>query len=479
MHKHKSKNMKHHPRKLSFISWFLADTRTKLLSILMVIVVFGASGLAGLNATLAATGEQVVGRSTDGATVNSTFYVSVQQYKTGAWLDYGTRTTPVTLNTSEAKYRLTFASSQADYSFNGWRVPCNGVSTSGQTVEFSSTACDGQVITLEVKSTSSAPAPTPAPTPTPSPSPAPAPAPRPTPIVTNPTPPRNTPLPAAPVPDTEAPITPAQFVAMADIDTGTINLKWVLATDNVAVDHYELSRSTDETNWEILNDKILSTTYIDTSSSFAVSYTYRLRAFDVAGNASPYALATSTATTFVPNVTVNGGGRIANPGIDDIVIEFSPESVLEDAVCSITESVSEQLPRDAGYELLSGPFTLVCKVADGKLIEKLEKAAQAKFLYAPEVKATYNDIRFYTATNDPWQAVESRKDADRDVIDLQTQLEFVVFAKTTKTPLWLKIGLIIVVIGAIGAAVVAVLYWRYRKSQQSKYYDYLSKERGY
>jgi chitodextrinase len=97
-------------------------------------------------------------------------------------------------------------------------------------------------------------------------------------------------------PDTTAPSTPAGLTATA-VSSSQINLSWAAATDNVGVTGYNVYRG----GMQIATLGAV-TTFQNTGLAALTTYTYTVRAFDAAGNASGPSTAAS-ATTLVPGTT--------------------------------------------------------------------------------------------------------------------------------------------------------------------------------
>lgn len=108
-------------------------------------------------------------------------------------------------------------------------------------------------------------------------------------------------------PDTQAPSPPTGLVATA-ISSSRISLSWTSSTDNVGVDHYAVFRGGTQVGISI------GASYQDDGLSASTSYTYTVKAYDTAGNASN-ASNTVSATTQVAN-TIHGRDIFAsNTGI--------------------------------------------------------------------------------------------------------------------------------------------------------------------
>ena len=98
--------------------------------------------------------------------------------------------------------------------------------------------------------------------------------------------------------DTTPPSAPGTLTANA-ASGGEVDLSWGAATDNVGVTGYDVERCTGTTCTtfaQIAATSGTGTTYKDTTVSASTGYSYRVRAFDAAGNQGAYSN-TATATT--------------------------------------------------------------------------------------------------------------------------------------------------------------------------------------
>ena len=103
-------------------------------------------------------------------------------------------------------------------------------------------------------------------------------------------------------PDTTPPSQPGT-VGVSTISSSEIDIRWGASTDNVGVTGYDIERCSGGncSNFAQIATAT-ATSYKDTTLSASTSYTYRVRAFDAAGNLSPYSNA-ATATTPTPDTT--------------------------------------------------------------------------------------------------------------------------------------------------------------------------------
>lgn len=171
--------------------------------------------------------------------------------------------------------------------------------------------------------------------------------------------------------DQERPSVPANLKAEQS-GNGGVDISWDASTDNIGVTGYTVERSTDGTNWEMLSDSVTETTYTDNTAEFNTKYSYRVSAFDSAGNYSDYAVADLTTNAFAPNVYADQDSTITSD--DGIVTVNIPAGALkEDAFCEIKKDGVNSKPK--GYKLVAGAYTIECKNAQGDSITSFEKEA--------------------------------------------------------------------------------------------------------
>ena len=114
-----------------------------------------------------------------------------------------------------------------------------------------------------------------------------------------------------PTPDTTPPSQPGTLTANA-ISGSEVDLSWGASTDNVAVTGYDIERCSGTSCTAFAQiATATATTYRDTSVSASNNYSYRVRAFDAAGNLSPYS---NTAGATTPAAPV---GLVAAYGFDE------------------------------------------------------------------------------------------------------------------------------------------------------------------
>src|SRR6266545_1895796 len=104
----------------------------------------------------------------------------------------------------------------------------------------------------------------------------------------------NTPVVVA---DTQAPTTPSTLTA-TPLNPTQINLAWIASTDNVGVAGYLIERCQGAgcATFTQIAGPIVVVTYIDTGVTGGLSYSYRVRAVDSAGDLSSYSTVASATT---------------------------------------------------------------------------------------------------------------------------------------------------------------------------------------
>ena len=124
--------------------------------------------------------------------------------------------------------------------------------------------------------------------------------------------------------DGQAPLAPTG-VGAAALGPNLVRVSWNGAQDNVGVTGYNIYRNGSATALNTVYGATL--TYDDTTVSPSTPYTYRVAAFDAAGNTSPQSNPPAAATTPAgPPGPPGGGASTFNPVADTYVNETSPAS---------------------------------------------------------------------------------------------------------------------------------------------------------
>ncbi len=112
-----------------------------------------------------------------------------------------------------------------------------------------------------------------------------------------------------PASDTTPPTAPSNLTA-TPVNSSQINLAWTASTDAGGIHGYSVERCmTTSCTFAVIAPYVTSTTYNDTGLSAGVSYSYRVRASDTAGNLSDYSnvatASTPPADTQAPTTPTN------------------------------------------------------------------------------------------------------------------------------------------------------------------------------
>ncbi len=332
------------------------------------------------------------------------------------------------------------------------------------------------------------PAPTPTPTPTPSPSPTPTPTPS---SSSGSTPTKSkiivqgsgSSIPSGSIKvDTSPPTKPTDFTASSNPDDPGVQLNWTASTDDVAVAGYKLERSSDDSQtWETLTSSLKDTNYFDYQTKFDTKYEYRVSAIDTTGNVSEAANTQILASSFQPNA---GPDKSISLHSDDntVGVEIPAGSLKTDAVCSVQlDSQIGTGPSVKNYIQIGGPYNIICKGDDNVVISSFEKPLSVSVSTKDYKK--YKTRAYYVKStgNNNWSKIAKFTHNKKDNTDnfiLQNGNSFVVMAKLSHTPIWIKllIGLVILVGVGFGFLLITRLITRRRLEQQ--YNDYYRKSAG-
>jgi hypothetical protein len=403
-------------------------------------------------------------------------------------------------------------SAPSGYQFNGWSVISN---SSDGTVFCYSTYCQlnyySGSVTIQANfspiyvppppppSPSPTPSPSPSPAPSPSPSPAPAPSPSPAPAPSPSPSPTPSPSPApsggqqqggsgagtanpSPAPaDTQPPSSPTNFRASMGPNSTSVLLTWDAATDNVVVQGYKLERSVDGQNWESVSKDVNGTSYNDADVKFNTKYTYRLAAFDNTFNFSPYATAELTTNQFTSNAT--SGQDVTLTSADGFVNAFIPGGTFtEDVLCAIEEQTGSLGPAITDYNLVAGPYEIICKKNDGTILGSLGDAIEVTVTVPGEERSKYGSISYFAQEGEQWNKLKvtsTDKRTKADKFQLKDTHVFAVMGKAKHTSPWIKLVFIIFfILLIVGAGIVGLLWWRRRKLRD-QYDDYWRKSQGF
>ncbi len=171
--------------------------------------------------------------------------------------------------------------------------------------------------------------------------------------------------------DTNAPAAPTTLTAHAK--TASVQLSWQAPADDDVAD-YTILRSTDQTDWHVINQGIATTAYIDNTTLPQQTYYYRVRARDKALNLSEPSAAISAAPT-------------------------GESSCILHVAC---DSLRDSTP-NANHAAVAGTPTAV----EGHIGQALKLDGSKQFLQLPPTVACSRDITiagwFYWAGGNTWQ----------------------------------------------------------------------------
>lgn len=346
------------------------------------------------------------------------------------------------------------------------------VGTKTYTLQCANQVGSGSPITRTV--TVNAPAPTASPPPASSPTPS-TPAPPPSAAATR-TSSNNSPV-SVVTTDTTPPSTPGNFLAA--YNENVVDLRWDAATDDRGVSGYQLERSLDQSQWQTIGEtSINGTAYTDPDVNFQTTYYYRLRAVDDSGNASALAAAQVTTGSFAPNA--GGEKALVLTSDDGVAVVTIPTGALNETASCDLRSSKYLYPNAKGYASISGPYELLCKLANSSRVTAYAQPVTVQVILSDSQKKQYTAYKFYTRESD-WAEIKEVS-ADNSFV-LGNSNDFALMGKTKKTPLWQKILITLFVIAAVaGAGLVGLtrLYrWRLKRQIEQKNRDSYNKERGY
>lgn len=275
--------------------------------------------------------------------------------------------------------------------------------------------------------------------------------------------------------DKLAPTKPKGFMATLDEANFAASLRWNASSDASGIKNYELSRSTDEKEWIILDSDIVKTSYRDTDTAFETHYFYRLRSQDNSGNYSDYVSTDIFTGEFDANVSPEEESELESE--DTVARAIIPAgAVKEPVVCSLasdedapSEGVDKRTPITAAY-------ALVCKTSSGKGLKSFESPARLMINLQGDSYTSYKKHELYVLDvgGDMWGATEFRLDnkARQVTAELDGPATFRVFG-VKKNP-WL--GTVLTLIGIILVVGGGIFLYLLRRAQKEHYNEYLRRK---
>lgn len=265
--------------------------------------------------------------------------------------------------------------------------------------------------------------------------------------------------------DKEKPSTPQNFKG-EQVGGGEIDLSWDASTDNVGVTGYTLERSSDSgSEWTMLDDAIVDTSYADSTAEFGTTYSYRLSAKDAAGNFSDYVLVDIETNEFQANVTADEDSTLTSD--DGIVeVEFPAGALKEDAFCEITKDSVSGAPK--GYKLAAGGYTIECRNKAGDSITKLEKDIKVT-MHLKSYAKKFSSFAAYSidgSSLSPLQATFDSANSDLK-FELDELVTFAAYGAKKSSMWWIWVLVALAVVGII----LLILKLRGGGGGSDDYYD--------
>ncbi len=281
--------------------------------------------------------------------------------------------------------------------------------------------------------------------------------------------------------DTSPPSTPTGFKATIDNTSQTIMLTWKPSKDNVKVVAYQLDRSEDKQNWDILSTSISDTSFNDQSANFGVHYYYRLKAIDGAGNGSKYAQTDITIDSFEANAIKDSDTTITSD--DNVISILIPAGALTaNAFCNIITPTDILPPALAGYKFISGPYSLNCRDAGGNTVTGFEKPLVLSAQVDRNTLTGVKQVDYFGQKDDgSWEKLKvlsHDKKTLSDSVDPGSDLTFVIMGKQKKTSIVVVIFKLLIALVIILALIRFIVRLILRRRAEQQYEDYLHKSEG-
>ena len=272
-----------------------------------------------------------------------------------------------------------------------------------------------------------------------------------------------------------------QGIVATNVGTN-VSITWFQSQGGVGgINGYNIDRSTDKQNWQSLAKGINTLTYIDTTVKFATLYYYRVQAYDSNGQTGDYAQVQITSNSFVANLSPDSDLTLASN--DNMLSIYLPVgSVDTKTQCTILNYATSDLSSSpSGYALIAGPYQLICKQEDGRLISKLNKNATVTLTVGQKTLSHYSSVKVFVSSGGKWQAQAAGFDQKTGQYRYQTANlnNVALFGKLKKPNYWIYIILIPLILLAAGIIGIRIFnQYMARKQILSKDEDYRRKEQG-
>ncbi len=282
---------------------------------------------------------------------------------------------------------------------------------------------------------------------------------------------------APPPPDTTPPSAPANFRAVSEHGKPYVDLVWDGSTDNSGIKAYEIDRSTDQQNWITVQSGSPDTYYQDKDIQFSTQYYYRVRAVDLSNNQSEYSKTEVKTSGFEANVSPDKETSLKNES-GTIIVNIPSDSVDKPLQCNVTPDNSTLAPNLNDYIVIEEPHQILCKQEDGGLVTKFNKPLSIEWGVRSEKRAS--SVHFYGYENEwkPLRTLSGNSKTRTYSFELSNGNVFAAMGKLKRTPVVLKIIVILAGLFGLIAGVMVFGRRRYRQKQQAALEDYWRKMSG-
>jgi hypothetical protein len=269
--------------------------------------------------------------------------------------------------------------------------------------------------------------------------------------------------------DTQPPTDPTSF--LAEFKDQAVILSWTASTDNSLGLKYQLERSLDQANWQVLSSEITDTTYADKTAAFNVHHFYRLKAIDVAGNSSGYVTVDLTTPDFAANIT---GSDSTVTSDDELVTAVIPQAAIDgEASCGIFKDSENRASLTGSKPVLVGPYRLRCQLKSGDEIASFKVPVNLKIKLPADVRRDYTrfEVQHYDAGSEKWVKDKSTYKNNELAFSLNQPGQFAGLGEKRKG----IAGIVATVLLLLGAGAGAFVYLL-RRAQKQRYDEYIRRK---
>lgn len=237
-----------------------------------------------------------------------------------------------------------------------------------------------------------------------------------------------------------------------------------------------MQRSTDNKDWQTLQEYTTDEVYIDSDVQFETKYYYRVRSIGWEDKKSKFANVEVTTNPFTSNTS--GSDLTLESEDRQITVVIPDAAITEDAFCSLRNDHSKPAPEIKNHEVALGPYEVLCKTRDSAIITDFKAPLDVSVQTEAE---PYIALKLY-GYDDSWTEIADITTAAGSPQAVTTP-HFAVLGEKKSSPLILKIAIGLgIAAGTIAGGVILLgLLGRYKQQRaiKSKLADYRSKERGY